>query len=265
MKNLISTLLLSLLILPAFSQKQSFDYRGRMTPGILKDEIEKAKYITEIMPDFCRTFSLPFNEQKVSRRLRLAYYSQGYNIEQEEKYAQIMEFVSVEILTNSKGKAYSSTGTSDKLNEEQKSMLRKADLGSDIRIKILFKYKNPGNEKQDLDDKILEGQYTATIIPNQEAELHGGWKKFSEYMRLNLFEINTAKSLAGDISRATVQFTVNEAGQVTNTKLIRSSGNSDTDKLILEAINKMPLWEPAKNYMGLRVKQQFNISFGWGC
>ena len=265
MKNFIITLLLSLLILPAFSQKQNFEYSGRMTPGVLKEEIEKAKYITEIMPEFCRTFSLPFNEQKVSRRLRLAYYSQGYNIEREEKYSQIMEFVSVEIFTNNKGKLFSSTSTSDQLSEEQKSMLRKADLGSDIRIKILFKYKNPSNELKNLDDKILEGQYTATIVPDYEAEMPGGWKQFSEYVRSNLFETNKAKSFTGDISQATVQFTVNEEGQVTNTKLIRSSGNPDTDKLIMEAINKMPHWEPAKNYMGLRVKQQFNIAFGGGC
>lgn len=265
MKNYILLSILLLLIIPVFSQKQEFEYPGRMTPAIYSEEIASANYLTEIMPDFCRTFSLPFSEQKIYRRLNLAYYSQGYTIEKQENYSQLIEFVSVEISAGSKGKLYSATSTGEKLSEEQKGILRKADLGSNIRINIKFKSKDPMNDMKDKTEKITEGQYTVTVIPATEARLAGGWKQFSQYMRTSLFRKNSDKGYSGQISKAQVQFTINEEGQIINAKLNRSSGNPETDKLILEAINQMPRWEPAKNFMGLKVKQQMEIVFGGGC
>ncbi len=265
MKNFFLASFFSLLLLPAFSQKPEFEYEGRMTPGIYIEEIARANYLTEIMPDFCRTFSLPFNEQKFSRRLKLAYYTQGYTIEKRENYPQLMDFVSVEISTTSKGKTYVVPGTGEKLSEEQKNILRKADLGSNIKINIKFKSKDKVNCDQDARDKIIEGQYTVTVVPATEAQLAGGWKQFSQYMRTTLFKKNSERGYSGFISKAQVQFTIDEEGKITNAKLNRSSGNVETDKLILEAINQMPRWEPAKNFMGLRVKQQIDIVFGRGC
>ena len=61
-------------------------------------------------------------------------------------------------------------------------------------------------------------------------------------------------------------FTVNEEGEIVNAKISQTSGDSKTDKLFVEAINKMPKWKPAQNSKGVKVKQEFifNLS-GGGC
>jgi TonB family protein len=62
-----------------------------------------------------------------------------------------------------------------------------------------------------------------------------------------------------------VKFTVNEEGGIMNPKMLRTSRDSKADKLVLEAISKMPKWKPAQNSKGVKVKQEFTVPFGGGC
>ena len=65
-----------------------------------------------------------------------------------------------------------------------------------------------------------------------------------------------------DFQQCVVIFAINEAGEIVNAKISRSSGDSKTDKLLLETIYKMPKWKPAKNSKGIKVKQIFEFSVG---
>ena len=111
----------------------------------------------------------------------------------------------------------------------------------------------------------MEGQYVVTIVPETEAEYPGGFEHLSSYVTESVINKISDKSTSENIQWAIVSFTVNEEGQVFDAKMSRSSSDIKIDKLLLDAINKMPKWKPAKNYLGLTVKQTFSIPFGGGC
>jgi TonB family protein len=67
-----------------------------------------------------------------------------------------------------------------------------------------------------------------------------------------------------EFQQGKVLFTVSEAGEIVNTKISKTSGDAKTDKLMIEAINKMPKWKPAENAKGIKVAQEFEFGVGRG-
>jgi len=274
MKNNIITLLLFLICIPSFSQKSQYEYQGRFSPAIKKEKLNEARFISEIMPGFCNYFVLPFNERvqmndllKVVSLVQGNYtYPQGNYIHIQKDFENIIDFVSIEILATCQGKSLASQSTSNELTAEQKNILNTADLGTDIRIKIKFNYKNWANNNLKTDKKIKEGEYLVTVVPETEAKYPGGFKQLTAYVTEIIFNKSSKTGSFGKIQQAIVKFTVNEEGQVVGTKLFKSSIDPQIDKLILDAINKMPKWKPAENPKGIKVKQEFSIPFGGdGC
>lgn len=103
-----------------------------------------------------------------------------------------------------------------------------------------------------------------TVVPETEAEYPGGFKQLTEYLTENFINKISEKNALERIRQAIVKFTVNEEGQIVDAKIFKTSKDPKTDKLLLEAINKMPKWSPAKNAMGIKVKQEISIPFGGG-
>lgn len=263
MKSTIIIFLITLYLTPVFSEDYKYDYRGRNTPTVKKECIKEAHFITEITPEFWRYLALSYKEQCQLNELlelrRILYYP-------EDNYNDFIDYVSFEIGATCNGNALAARSTSDKLTIEQKNILNSADMGSDIIIKIKFKYKNQVNENPSNDNNILEGELAVTLVPETEAEYPGGFNQMSAFFIENFFNKISETSNSEMIAQAVVKFTINEEGQVVNAKIFRSSSNTEIDKLILEATNKMPVWKPAKNLMGKRVKQEFTIPFvGGGC
>jgi len=64
------------------------------------------------------------------------------------------------------------------------------------------------------------------------------------------------------IKPAIVRFIINEDGAIAKAQISTTTGDDDTDKLLLEAINKMPNWKPAEDSKGKKVKQEFVLSVG---
>jgi len=62
-----------------------------------------------------------------------------------------------------------------------------------------------------------------------------------------------------------VKFTVNEEGKIVDALIFRSSEDPKADQLLLDAINKMPEWKPARNSTGMKIKQEFTIPMSNGC
>ena len=265
MKNIVITLFLFLLFITGFSQNSRYEYSGRLTPSIKKETLNEAKIISEIMPEFCRYFVLPWNEHLIAQQLKLKYYSQGYYIQPQENYNQIMDYVSILISATCNGKAFTSQSTSELLTTEQKNILYATDLGTDISIKIKFKYKNQANDNRDSGCKIKEGEYVVTVVPETEAEYPGGFKQMTEYLMENVMNKISEKSASEKIRQAIVKFMVNEEGQIVDAKILRTSTDPKIDKLLLDATIKMPKWRPAENSKGIKVKQEFSIPLGGGC
>jgi len=68
------------------------------------------------------------------------------------------------------------------------------------------------------------------------------------------------------IQNTLIHFNINAAGEPVDARVIRTSGDQKTDKMLLKAIAKMPVWKPAVLANGLTVIQQFAFSIeAMGC
>jgi TonB family protein len=270
MKTNSITLLLTLFFISGFSQNSRYEYGGRLSPTINKEKLAEAESLSEIMPEFSHHFSLPFNEQaQLDRLLKIVdsgrknyVYPQQY-IHILENYEEVINYVSIDISAVCRGKVQSAQNTNDRLTAEQKNMLREADPGTDIRIKIKFSYKNWADGNLDDGSKIKSGEYVVTIVPDTEAEYPGGFKQLTAYLTENI--INKISDASEKLGAAAVKFTVTGEGHISDARMSNPSSDPQTDKLILDAIKRMPVWKPAMNSKGAKVKEEFSIPFGGGC
>jgi hypothetical protein len=265
MKNTLLTFMLLLSCAAVFSQSTAFEYTSRQTPAIKKEQLYKASFISDIMPDFSRHFQVAFRERNLAdQQLQLAYYAHGYYIEPAANYNDIMDYQLVTITSIANGKILTAESTGNRLSIAQKQILNSADPGSNINIKIKFKYKNQQFKYTENNCEIKEGDYTVTVIPAQEAEFPGGNKQLSVYINENIINKIPAHDRE-NIWPARVKFTVTEEGEVSGATIIMTSSEPYIDRLIIDAINKMPAWRPAKNILGIKVKEEFTIPFSKGC
>jgi TonB family protein len=274
MKNNIFTLILFLLFISGIAQNSKYEFGRRFTPSIKNEKINEAKYVSEIMPQFCRYFSLPSKDRALFEdQVKIAdSHNEGYvyhlypqeSFFPEENYEKVIDFVSVEISAVCQGKTLKSQSSKKTLTAEQKNILNNADLGTDIRIKIKFKYKYQAIEDLDSGSKVREGEYIVTVVPETEAEYSGGFKQMTEYIKKSIINKIPEKGVSKKIQQAVLKFTVNEEGQIIDTKISSTSTDPKIDKLILDATNKMPKWKPAQNSKGVKVKEEFSIQFGGG-
>lgn len=238
MKKCIISLLLSLFIVTAFCQDYNFVVRGKYLRPVKKEKLNEARYISDLIPGY------PTN--------------------------WIIQYVSVEILATCNGNTVKAESTNNTLSTIQKSILNSADLASDIVIKVVYKYKNAATD-------IIENyrmNTMVTVVPETEAQYIGGYQALKKYLQENginkiIEPDRIEKLLTGNLflppaKPAVVFFTVNEQGEIVNAKISNTSGNAKTDKILLEAINKMPTWKPAENEKGKKVKQEFKFTVGKG-
>lgn len=263
MKNFIFTLLVSLLSITGFSQNSGFEYTGRYTPAIKTATLTEADFVHEIMPEFNRYFVLPFDEYAQFDKQIVSLYPHA-DFYPKERYNYLFNYVSVEISTICDGNQITAAGSSDTLTTEQKNILSTAAMGTDIHIKIKFRYKNKPNYGKQSADKLNEGEYSVTIVPDTEAAYPGGFKQFTKYLTENVFNKTGEPKSTEKIQQAILKFTVDEEGQIVNASIAKSSTDPKIDELLLEATNKMPRWIPAQNSKGENVKQEFSIPLGGG-
>ena len=168
----------------------------------------------------------------------------------------ITSYVSVEILGTCKGKAMKAVTANDKLSKEQINILNTIDLASDVVINVKYNYKEPITNTNENNTMHV----VMTVVPEKEAEYIGGYEHLITYLKeksRNIIPIQHSNKV-----QLTVRFTINEGGEITNAKIADTSGDSKTDKLLLEVISKMPNWRPAENIKGIKVKQDFKFSIG---
>ncbi|HLG35767.1 MAG TPA: energy transducer TonB [Bacteroidia bacterium] len=168
------------------------------------------------------------------------------------------DYISAEISVTGNGKVMKAGSANEILSVEQKSILKMADLGTDIVIDV--KYKQVNTITGNID--IRNMHFLFTVVPEIEAEYPGGYQQMKNYLKENA--INKISETDYKQLQAAVKFTVSEEGEIANAQISKTSGDKKTDKLLVEAINKMPKWRPAENSKGLKVKQEFVFSVGNG-
>lgn len=204
-----------------FSQELRFDVQGNYHHPVLKEKLIKSTLLGDIIP----------------------YYPSSW----------ISNYNSVELVTKYNGVYATAYSTNDVLTQDQHTLLKNAEIGTEIVINVNYESKNSFTGQTD-SGKM---NYSVTVIPDTEAEFAEG--DLSQYIRENAIEqISTGGST--ELNPALVNFTVDEAGEITDVKVSKSSGDSDVDQLLLQVINNMPKWKPAMNSEGQKVRQEFVLS-----
>lgn len=175
----------------------------------------------------------------------------------------ITNYVSVELTAPKGDKLIRTLSTNEKLTPEQKDLLKSIDIGSNIAIHVKYTYNHPLTHAIE----NYEINTSVTVVPDKEAEYHGGYENLKKYLYENCIS-KVSATISQRYQRGTVVFTLNENGEPTGTRIAKSSGDVKMDKLLLDAINKMPKWSPAENANGEKVNQDFEFTLnenGDGC
>ena len=109
--------------------------------------------------------------------------------------------------------------------------------------------------------RVNKPELFITVVPEIEAEYIGGYQELIKYLKVNVIDKISEPSVTAirfqpPFQSAKVIFTVNEEGKIVNATISKTSGDAKTDKILPDAINKMPKWKPA-NEKGIKVKQEF--------
>ena len=271
MKNSLVTALLCLVFLPGFAQSSGYEFQGQLRATVSKEKLPFGKSIHDINPEFCRYMALPPQDafvldQRIDRQkiylgcalpqfLKVTGSPQGKSQYVQKDFDDLVHYVSVEVSAVSGGKIRTAQGKSAQLTPEQNFILAKADMGSEVRVKVFFRYKEEGS-------KVNEGEFGTTVVPEHEAQFPGGVIPMTKYLKKNVSDKIAEAVPKTVIQQAQVVFTVDETGKIVDAAISSSSTNLKADKIILDAIRKMPKWSPASTSKGLRVRQQISFPFG---
>ena len=243
MKNIQNKLTALLFI--AITMTLSFTYISSNSPqSSLKNNSELKFEVNTIYPP------LSIKKETLKSAKSLVDLNQHY------KSSWVKEYVSVEVLTSYKGKIKKAVSQNDILSQAQKSIMKKADVGSDISVKVKYLPKNTLTNND-----VKEINFSFKINPDIEATYKGGEQQLKKYLKETA--INKINDDSFDTKNlAAVKFAINEKGQVIDAHIFETSKNEQVDKLLLEAISKMPNWKPAEYANNLKVKQEFVLTVG---
>lgn len=182
---------------------------------------------------------------------------EGYPL---DYYRTIIDYISVDITARVNGNENHSEGNSDILTKKQLDLINQSNLGCIIDVKIKFQYKDSSNDLLGGGTKIKNMHLQTSLLPDKEAEFPGGKEAITNYFIVNYLKQICDSSTCKIIPYCSVNFTINESGEIENIHLIRSSNNNLLDNKIINVIQNMPSWKPAENNNGQKVKEQFTIS-----
>ena len=172
------------------------------------------------------------------------------------KPSWIKEFLSVEITANNNGMVKKAISTDDEFTKEQKEIMVHADAGTPISIVVRY---IPDNNLKNNEEK--EYHFSFLVDPEQGAEFPGGTDAMKQYIRDQAIKkIPLTKYRQHHLSA--IRFAITEEGHVVNAEVAESSGNEETDQILLQTICNMPDWNPAKYASGQKAQQEFVLLVG---
>lgn len=176
------------------------------------------------------------------------------------KPAWVRTYHSVEFSALSNGKTIKAFGKSDTLNQSQIDLIKNADAGTDIYVKINY---TPENNLKQNDPKVFDFKFA--IDPEREASYPGGQESLKNYLKEKAIAKIAKASFKADKLSA-VKFIINEKGEIVNPHIFESNPNNpnseETDQILVEAIRNMPCWSPAEYADGTKTKQEFVLTVG---
>lgn len=178
------------------------------------------------------------------------------DIDHRYKESWIKEYYSVEISTQIKGVRKLTKSKDDQLTKEQISHIKRADLGSEIMVKVDYL---PNNTLKQNEPKELN--FSFTIDPAKDAQFSCEKDKLSKYIKSQI-EHKIDKNLLDEYQLAAIKFTVDTFGLIQNVHVFESTKDDKIDKLLLQFISDMPKWEPASYQNGKKVEQDFFFTLG---
>ncbi len=209
----------------AASMNLSYEIHAANNRAVKKEKLKASKFLSEIIPGY------PSN--------------------------WFANFVSAEIQSTCNGKSMKATSIKDILSSDQKYILNNADIGADIIMNISYKYVNPATDIMTTRNMNV----SLRVVPEIEAKFRGGYEQMRKYLKENTIDLITATN-TDQLEAGIVKFTINETGEITNIRLSKSTGDLKIDKLLFQAIVKMPHWKPAETSKGAKVKQEFEFRVG---
>ena len=168
----------------------------------------------------------------------------------------VRRYLSVEVTATYKGRTQKVTAPNNHLTEEQKALFAKADIGTEIFIRVTYIPENtlPSNEAK-------ETSFSFIPDPEQQASFVGGEQALLQYLKVDAINQIPYRDFE-ESALAAVKFTINETGAIVNPSLAESSKNANIDQILLDAIRTMPTWKPATYSDGTTVKQEFVLTVG---
>jgi TonB family protein len=227
MKKLVLGLLFSTTFLSGFAQDLEYEVRGKYLRTVTKDVLEHSNLLSDIIVGY------PVNWVK--------------------------EYVSVDVLTEKDGKTEIAKGENQVLNKEQKSILNKADLESEVHINVRYISINSVTERKENNEMVVK----MTVVPDIQAEFEGGYENLKKYLKDNLID-RIIENTPPEFQKGKVVFKIDPNGKLVDAEILESSGDTNMDNFLLEVFRNMPNWKPAQNATGEKVKQRFEFSMGIG-
>jgi TonB family protein len=225
MKKLVFGLLLSTTFLSGIAQDLAYEVRGKYLRTVTKDVLEHSNLLSDIIAGY------PVNWVK--------------------------EYVSVDVLTEKDGKTEIAKGENQVLNTEQKSILNKADLESEVHINVRYLSINSVTERKENNEMVVK----MTVVPDIQAEFEGGYENLKKYLKDNLID-RIIENTPPEFQKGKVVFKIDPNGKLVDAEILESSGDTNMDNFLLEVFRNMPNWKPAQNATGEKVKQRFEFSMG---
>lgn len=207
------------------SHEMMFDMNPKYSPALVKEKLINARLLSEIIPNY------PVN--------------------------WITSYISVELQTNQNGHLVKGISKNEVLNEEQKNMLKNLKVSDDLLVKVDYTYLDPATkEVQNNHMKV-----TLCITPDINAHFEGGRDRMKQYLMNNGLS-QVSASTPKKNQKGSITFVVSETGEINNARISKTSGDAKTDQVLLNLINKMPKWVPAKDAKGHAARQEFIFSLG---
>jgi len=213
----------------AISQNLWFDVRGNSFEPVGKDVLVAAKTMSD------------FNE--------------GYP----SSWIKNEDYVSSQITGTCNGKVVKALGINDVLTDEQKNLLKKVDLFTDVEVEVKYSFTNLVTKITD----IKTMNFSVSNVPKVQAEYCDGYEELKAYLKVNAVG-KISDSLATQNQQIIVKFVIDEEGAPSAIEVTESSLDDKIDKMLMDTISKMPKWKPAENSEGVKIKQEFFLSIGFG-
>ncbi len=172
------------------------------------------------------------------------------------KPSWVKKYLKVEVKAIQNGTIKTAIHNSNQLHPTQKRLMKIADVGTAISIKISY---IPENTLKD--NPAREMEFSFTVEPDKDATYIGGQEQLKNYLKRHIMN-KIPNNLFEGYKLAAVKFSIDEKGKIIRPEIASSSENQAVDKILLAAIENMPNWKPASYANGLKVKQDYALMVG---